>query len=1434
MVLASMYSHGAVLILAHTLDDVTVSCTSALQLFARQARRVYIVTATEVCDQPSVADRPVVLSPTGNLIPAGNELSHAIQILHWSLEPTALGYTENTIHCLKQLIDSTNASLVLAPSITEQNPLRFILGLTALESNRRSDGSFLLGYYFVEAEADAFQMCSQRGYRLRLLCFPTSEGSRITNSFVSENGPPVDHSASRQIAIGSHVMLMELISPADNVEPISYLHERTFPDLIGCQSVDPLVSIVIRTTNRPELSDALASIAAQTYTHIEVLLVDVAGTGLPHIGERCGAFPLKVVSTGYHLNRSAAANTGLDAALGDYVCFLDDDDWLYPKHVHSLVSALQPEQPARAAYVGVECREQNAAGDWEIIHIFNERFDPVRLLIENYLPMHAVMFDRNLLGPQLRFDEQLHVYEDWDFWMQLSQLTPFIHVDCITAVYRISSSSGFGLRGDDPEIASGTRALFGKWRKLWSESQVIDFINYQKLRIQEQAQQTQEQVQAQTDRITKLEDELAESAQDHRLQLQRVNVLEAEARERDASYQASIEEIARLQQELANVTTAYSTNKRLSVELNKRIDALDIDLRTAKQEIDSLRPLEWRINLYRQQLLVAENRVSRYSRGLSQLHSAAIWPITSRLHALGCKLPRLTRAIMAAQKALWWALCLKLPARLRLRSQARKILASGLFDEQWYIEHYPDAVLSGCLPVFHWCLIGWRRGYYPCPLFHTSWYQKRYNDELQADQNPLLHYIDNAMERNLDPNPLFDANWYVSSHLEVQETSDTPLLHYLTTGWRLGLSPHPLFDINWYLAENPVVAQSDIEPLGHYFELGAFDDCDPHPLFMSSWYLDRNPDVFHTNINPLYHYLAYGASEGRDPNPMFDTDWYAASNIDVVNAGFNPLVHYVLFGASEAYPPHPDFDPDEYQAEHPAVDWSIHNPLVHFLRNTQTLQSTGGFTQIIPETIGNEQPSKAVDPAYARWLKANPLGANRIRSLVLGAGLSPHTTCGSLHPAADLDAWLPQVEQVTFDLFDTLVERAATQPTDVFQLVGMSAPGQFGGARFYAKARIMAETRARENAAGEEVTLEAIFAELAAEAGLTDSETALLRSRELEIEEALIQVKPSGRWLYDRAADNGKHISILTDTYLPRSFVESVLEKTGYDRHDALFVSSHVNATKHFGTLFQLWQQQTGSSPSSVLHIGDNHHSDVSVPKRLGFKTLQVERSVDLFRAHAARAAAWPETSIKDPSMRLLQGLVANRLAMIGQQSNSSAAYLGNPYLLGYATLGPMLVGFTAGLLDFAARHHVRHLCFLARDGYIMKAAYDIVASRSSEPLPQSHYIAASRALCGAAGIDSIDRIRDTASVPHRPMSISALLRHRFGFDEQQIRSLPLASYSRHQLAGPDELLTESDPRKFAFLDSIAEQLIALSSERAERYAAYLNSLPIHYGIEIY
>jgi GT2 family glycosyltransferase/glycosyltransferase involved in cell wall biosynthesis len=208
-----------------------------------------------------------------------------------------------------------------------------------------------------------------------------------------------------------------------------------------------LVSIIVRSMDRPTLQGALESAAAQTWPAIEVIVVDAKGPQHRELARACGRFPLRQLRTAGPLGRAAAANLGLRAAQGEFACFLDDDDWFAPEHIAMLVQRLQADASAVAAYSATSCVEAAAEGTLHEVMRYDEPFERARLLCENYLPIHSVLFRREAAARLDGFDGSLPIFEDWDFWIQLSGIGPFSHVAQVSATYRLGSGDS-GLYGN--------------------------------------------------------------------------------------------------------------------------------------------------------------------------------------------------------------------------------------------------------------------------------------------------------------------------------------------------------------------------------------------------------------------------------------------------------------------------------------------------------------------------------------------------------------------------------------------------------------------------------------------------------------------------------------------------------------------------------------------------------------------------------------------------------------------------------------------------------------------------------------------------------------------------------------------------------------------------------------------------------------------------
>jgi len=214
----------------------------------------------------------------------------------------------------------------------------------------------------------------------------------------------------------------------------------------------PRVSVIVRTRDRPRLlAEALESLAAGAYRRAEVVLVNDGGAP-PAVP---AGFPLPVVRVDLaeSRGRAGAAEAGIAAASGDYVAFLDDDDLAAPEHLATL-AGLVSAAGVRVAYTdaavalyaldgeGWVCRERRLP--------YSRDFDRDVLLVDNYIPFNTLLIERALFAAAGPFDPSLPFFEDWDFLIRLSGLTPFHHLAQVTCEYRHFRGGAHHIFGERP------------------------------------------------------------------------------------------------------------------------------------------------------------------------------------------------------------------------------------------------------------------------------------------------------------------------------------------------------------------------------------------------------------------------------------------------------------------------------------------------------------------------------------------------------------------------------------------------------------------------------------------------------------------------------------------------------------------------------------------------------------------------------------------------------------------------------------------------------------------------------------------------------------------------------------------------------------------------------------------------------------------------
>lgn len=203
----------------------------------------------------------------------------------------------------------------------------------------------------------------------------------------------------------------------------------------------------------------------------------------------------------------------------------------------------------------------------------------------------------------------------------------------------------------------------------------------------------------------------------------------------------------------------------------------------------------------------------------------------------------------------------------------------------------------------------------------------------------------------------------------------------------------------------------------------------------------------------------------------------------------------------------------------------------------------------------------------------------------------------------------PRYKVISFDIFDTLVLRPSIFPTDLFVVAGRECKQN----DFFALVRKNCESLARQKqTVGEdEILYSDIYDVMKNAYEYSEDEIERLLQAELECEYSLLSARNSAQKLFYLAKKLGKKVIIVSDIYLPYSFISKMLAHCGYEGYDKLYLSSEYKMTKSTGRLYQTViddMRKQGVEAGEILHIGDNERSDVASAKRQGMEAMQIRR----------------------------------------------------------------------------------------------------------------------------------------------------------------------------------------------------------------------------------
>lgn len=229
-----------------------------------------------------------------------------------------------------------------------------------------------------------------------------------------------------------------------------------------------LISVILPCYNAaPYVHEAISSVLRQTYTHNEIVVVDDGSIDdstriikrlvdqnpdrikLMH-QEKLGPYP--------------ARNMGLRYAKGEYIAFLDADDWWREDCLEKLVKTLEDQQ-ADLVYCGWQNVGKQAINDEPYIPPAYENIDTTAAFLRNCpWPIHAALTRKSVIDAVKGFSERFFSSMDYDLWLRiLGHTRNIVRLPEVMAYYRWHGS---------------TQISATKWRQVLDAVQVRrDFIS---------------------------------------------------------------------------------------------------------------------------------------------------------------------------------------------------------------------------------------------------------------------------------------------------------------------------------------------------------------------------------------------------------------------------------------------------------------------------------------------------------------------------------------------------------------------------------------------------------------------------------------------------------------------------------------------------------------------------------------------------------------------------------------------------------------------------------------------------------------------------------------------------------------------------------------------------------------------------------------------
>lgn len=196
-----------------------------------------------------------------------------------------------------------------------------------------------------------------------------------------------------------------------------------------------LISVILPTYNRENsIKVAIDSVLSQTYSNIELIIVDDASTdNTKDIVMSIKDSRIRYIRHEKNKGAAAARNTGIKASKGLYIAFQDSDDKWLPRKLEKQVDLILNTPDRVGAVFSSFIRVGLNQSEKVVPEISNRKSIQgnifQNMLKENIIGVPAIMIKKNCFKKVGYFNENLPALEDWELFLRISKYYDLLFID---------------------------------------------------------------------------------------------------------------------------------------------------------------------------------------------------------------------------------------------------------------------------------------------------------------------------------------------------------------------------------------------------------------------------------------------------------------------------------------------------------------------------------------------------------------------------------------------------------------------------------------------------------------------------------------------------------------------------------------------------------------------------------------------------------------------------------------------------------------------------------------------------------------------------------------------------------------------------------------------------------------------------------------------